>query len=74
MAHGRPCLGARAGGIPEIISPETGVLPEYGDAPGIARETIGALNRDWDEQSLLNRAHEFSYENFRSRLANLIPT
>lgn len=73
MAHGRPCLGARAGGIPEVISPETGVLPEYGDVPGIAREAIGALNRDWDEQSLLNRAHEFSYENFRSRLASLLP-
>ncbi len=72
MAHGRPCLGARAGGIPEVISPETGVLPEYGDVPGIAREAIGALNRDWDEQSLLSRAQEFSYENFRSRLASLL--
>src|SRR5208283_4417760 len=36
MAHGRPCLGARAGGVPEVITADTGMLADYGDIQGIA--------------------------------------
>src|SRR5450756_1074127 len=43
MAHGRPCLGARAGGIPEVITEDTGVLVDYGDVPGIAAAASAAL-------------------------------
>jgi glycosyltransferase involved in cell wall biosynthesis len=70
MAHGRPCLGARAGGIPEVITPETGVLSEYGDIPGLAAACITALRRDWDEASILARAESFSYSPFKARLAS----
>ena len=72
MAHGRPCLGARAGGIPEVITPETGVLVEFGDVPGIAAGCITALQQDWNEQSILTRATHFSYSPFKARLASLI--
>ena len=69
MARSRPCLGARAGGVPEVISEESGVLIEYGDIPGIAAACIAALRRDWDERAILARAEHFSYEAFRRRLA-----
>ena len=72
MAHGRPCLGARAGGIPEVITSETGVLPEYGDIPGLAAACINALQRDWDEDAILDRARHFSYPPFKARLASLL--
>ncbi len=72
MAQGRPCIGARAGGIPEVISADTGVLVEYGDAPGIAAAAIDALRRDWDESAILARAREFAYEPFREKLAALM--
>ncbi|MBC7365675.1 MAG: glycosyltransferase family 4 protein, partial [Undibacterium sp.] len=72
MAHGRPCLGARAGGIPEVITPETGVLADYGDIPGLAAACIGALRRDWDESAILARAESFSYSPFKARLASLL--
>ena len=72
MAHGRPCLGARAGGIPEVITPETGVLVEFGNVPDIARECIGALRRDWDEAAITARAGTFSYSLFKQRLASLL--
>jgi asparagine synthase (glutamine-hydrolysing) len=73
MAHGRPCLGARAGGIPEVITATTGMLPEYGDITGLAAACIDALQRDWDETAILARAESFSYRVFKARLASLLP-
>jgi asparagine synthase (glutamine-hydrolysing) len=73
MAHGRPCLGARAGGIPEVITTDTGVLADYGDVPGIAAACIAALQRDWHEPTILARAQAFSYSPFKARLASLLP-
>jgi glycosyltransferase involved in cell wall biosynthesis len=72
MAHGRPCLGARSGGTPEVISAETGVLVEFGDVPGIASAVVAALRRDWRTEPMLERARMFSYERFRERLAELL--
>jgi asparagine synthase (glutamine-hydrolysing) len=72
MARGRPCLGANAGGTPEVIAGDTGVLVEYGDVPGIARGCIGALRRDWDQDAILERARRFSYPKFKQRLALLL--
>ncbi len=72
MAHGRPCLGARAGGVPEVITPESGLLAEYGDVPGIAAAAIAALQNPWDESAILARAHEFSYSPFKERLTKLL--
>jgi len=72
MAHGRPCLGARAGGIPEVITSETGVLAEYGDVPGLAAACITALRHPWDEAAILARAEAFSYSPFKARLASLL--
>lgn len=72
MAHGRPCLGARAGGIPEIITPETGVLVEHGDVPGIAAACVEALQRTWDEKAILARAEQFAYPHFRKHLGELL--
>jgi phosphatidylinositol alpha-1,6-mannosyltransferase len=72
MAHGRPSLGARSGGVPEVITEETGVLVEYGDVPGMASAIIAALNKEWNVESLLERARFFSFEVFKERLALLL--
>jgi asparagine synthase (glutamine-hydrolysing) len=72
MAHGRPCLGAAAGGIPEVIDADTGMLVPYGNVAAIARATIDALHRDWDEERILARAREFSFAPFKQRLSSLL--
>lgn len=72
MAHGRPCLGARAGGIPEVITPDTGALVDYGDVPGIAAAAVTALRRHWHEETILDRARRFAYAPFKERLAALL--
>lgn len=49
MAAGRPTVGARAGGIPEVVvDGETGLLVAPGDAPGFA----AAITRLLDEPQL----------------------
>jgi phosphatidylinositol alpha-1,6-mannosyltransferase len=72
MAHGRPCLGARSGGVPEVITADTGMLVNYGDVEGIAEAIVSALGRNWAIEHLLERARMFSYPIFRERLAALL--
>jgi len=72
MAHGRPCLGAEAGGIPEVITPETGVLVEFGNVPALADACIAALGYNWSKEAILDRARHFSYSPFKERLASLL--
>jgi phosphatidyl-myo-inositol dimannoside synthase len=72
MAQGRPCLGARSGGVPEVITEETGVLVDYGDVKEIAETAIAALRRDWPTEPILERARHFSYLRFKERFAALL--
>jgi len=69
MAHGRPCLGARAGGAPEVISPESGILAEYGDVPDITSAIREGMTRNWSCRNILGRAGAFSFPAFREKLA-----
>jgi glycosyltransferase involved in cell wall biosynthesis len=70
MAYGRPCLGAAAGGVPEVITPDTGILVNYGDVDGIASAAVDGLRRGWDEQNIMARAREFSFDRFKAKLAS----
>jgi glycosyltransferase involved in cell wall biosynthesis len=69
LAHGRPCLAASAGGAPEIVSTSAGALVNYGDVPALSSALVKLLTQDWELAALLKRAREFSYENFKARLA-----
>lgn len=72
MANGRPCLGARSGAVPELITAETGVLVDFGDVPGIAGALVNALQREWPMEPIVERAQMFSYLRFKERLALLM--
>ncbi len=74
----RPVIGARIGGIPELVADgETGLLVESGHAAGLAeamvalaelpaarRTAMGAAGRDWVRR-------EFSPDRYRERTLNL---
>lgn len=72
MAHGKPCVGADAGGTPEVISPETGLLSPYGNIPALASTCTEALMRNWEPGAIQARADLFSYSRFRDRLRSLL--
>ena len=71
MANGRPCLGARAAGTPEVVTDETGILVEFGNVASIAEGCVSALGRDWNQAAILDRARQFSYGHFKDRLAGI---
>jgi glycosyltransferase involved in cell wall biosynthesis len=78
MFHGKACIGARAGGVPEVIEHEvTGLLvdPERLDrlAEVISRLLTGDANRfAMGAAGKLRLEREFSTQRFRDRLAALI--
>jgi glycosyltransferase involved in cell wall biosynthesis len=72
MARGRPCIGARAGGTPEVITEDTGMLVDYGKVPELAAACAAALRRDWPQEPMLERARSFSYSNFKRRLGSVL--
>lgn len=72
LAHGKPCIGANVGGIPEVIDPTCGMLTKYGDVPALASACVSALHRSWDVPSLLARARRFSYPAFRTCLQEML--
>jgi glycosyltransferase involved in cell wall biosynthesis len=56
MAYGRPVVGTRVGGIPEVVSEqESGVLVDRGDAVALA-ENVLALIDDPDRRAAMGKA------------------
>jgi glycosyltransferase involved in cell wall biosynthesis len=54
-AHGRPVIGARAGGIPGLVSDgEDGLLTPFGDVPALA-QAIKQLLTDTDLAAKMGR-------------------
>ncbi|MGH7995526.1 MAG: glycosyltransferase family 4 protein, partial [Opitutaceae bacterium] len=72
MAHGRPCLAARAAAAPELVTADTGILVEPGNPAALASGLVEGLRRTWDQTVMLDRAGRFSYELFKERLAVLL--
>lgn len=71
MAHGKPCVAARAGGVPEVIDESSGLLVPYGDVPALAAACVAALRRPWDAAAIRRRAEYFSFARFQQRLHEL---
>jgi glycosyltransferase involved in cell wall biosynthesis len=68
MSRGKPCLGARAGAVPEIIDQTSGVLVGYGNIPELTTQMVWALQHQWDAVAIKARAAQFSYPAFKARL------
>src|SRR5207253_1229095 len=62
LACGRPVVASRVGGVPEILSDETGVLISPGSPEELAQGIRRALLREWDpallRASVLHRSWE----------------
>lgn len=69
MIHGKPCLGARAGGTPEVITPATGALADYGDPAGLAAALDDLRLHPRDSEVVRAHAETFAFPAFRRRLA-----
>jgi glycosyltransferase involved in cell wall biosynthesis len=78
MHYARPCIGARAGGIPEVIeNGKTGFLIEPGDAKTLSGSLIHLLRdetsrREMGEKGRERFEREFSFGRFRGRLESIV--
>lgn len=72
MTYGKPCIGARAAGVPEVITESVGRLVEYGNIPDLA-DAVGELVRHPRDSGVV-RAHaaRFAFPAFRQRLAGVL--
>lgn len=69
MTYGKPCLGARAGGVPEVINDTVGQLAEYGDVPGLAAAVVDLVRHPRDSEVVRRHAESFAFPAFVRRLA-----
>jgi glycosyltransferase involved in cell wall biosynthesis len=70
LACRTPVVATDTGGIPEIVSPESGILFPKGDVPALAGALRAALERDWDRDRIVCPAS--SWEDNARSLAGIL--
>lgn len=64
LGCGRPFVGTRVGGVPEVIVDDRlGILVEPGDPEALAQAILQALEREWDHEYIREYAQQFTWEN-----------
>lgn len=72
LGCGRPFVGTKVGGIPEVITPEElGVLCEPGDPSDLASSISKALDRKWNALEISAHAQMYSWSSVTSQLADI---
>jgi phosphatidyl-myo-inositol dimannoside synthase len=69
MTYGKPCIGARAGGAPEVINDHVGALVEYGNLPDLAAAIADLVRHPRDSEVVRHHAAAFAFPVFQRRLA-----
>jgi glycosyltransferase involved in cell wall biosynthesis len=69
LGCGKPFVGTRVGGVPEVItSEEYGLLVEPADSEGLAEGILVALDREWDSEAILAYAERYTWENIAKEI------
>jgi phosphatidylinositol alpha-1,6-mannosyltransferase len=72
MICGKPCVGARAGGAPEVINDAVGALADYGNIPALAAAIGDVIRHPRDSEIVRRHAQSFAFPAFTSRLTALL--
>ena len=63
LGCGKPFIGTKVGGEPDIIiSDDYGLLCEPANPKELAENILVALNKNWDDEYILNYAKQFTWE------------
>lgn len=69
LGCGKPFVGTRVGGVPEVISSdEYGLLVEPADPEDLAEKILAALDREWDREAILAYAERYTWENIAKEI------
>jgi glycosyltransferase involved in cell wall biosynthesis len=69
---GTPVVATNVGGIPEIVSAESGMLLEYGNKEILCETLKAALGKNWDRDKILNNNNILSWQENSSKLLDTI--
>jgi glycosyltransferase involved in cell wall biosynthesis len=72
LGCGKPFVGTRVGGVPEIITSDTyGLLAEPGNPDDLAEKIVMALEQVWIRNTILTYAERFTWENIAKEIMNV---
>ena len=72
LASGRPAVGTRVGGIPDVLtSSDAGILVSVKDARNLAHGLLEGLTRAWDQSKIL-AAGPCSWKESAQQLFNVL--
>lgn len=64
LGCGKPFVGTRVGGVPEVITSNTyGLLVEPANPEALAEKILVALDREWDREAILAYSEQYTWEN-----------
>lgn len=69
MIYGKSCVGARAGGTPEVINDSVGALADYGNIPALVEAIGDVIRHPRDSEVVRRHADSFAFPAFNRRLA-----
>ena len=72
LGCGKPFIGTRVGGIPDIISSDTyGILSEPGNVHELANNILVSLSREWDRDAILIYARQFTWKEISKEILKI---
>ncbi len=72
LGCGKPFIGTKVGGIPEIIiSAEYGFLVEPANSKDLTEKIITALDKEWNNKKILEYSQQFTWENIAHQILKI---
>jgi len=72
LGCGKPFVGTKVGGVPEVIASDTyGLLVESADPEDLAEKILVALDREWDRGVILAYAERYTWENIAKEIVGV---
>ncbi|KUG20126.1 glycosyl transferase, group 1 [hydrocarbon metagenome] len=72
LGCGKPFVGTRVGGVPEVItSDKYGLLVEPAKPVDLAEMILVALEREWDREAILAHAGQFTWESIAKEITGV---
>ena len=72
MGCGKPFVGTKVGGVPDIIISESyGLLADPANSKDLAEKIEIALEKDWDKEEISQYALQFTWENISRKIVTI---
>ncbi|CAG0999448.1 Putative teichuronic acid biosynthesis glycosyltransferase TuaC [Methanosarcinales archaeon] len=72
LGCGKPFVGTKVGGVPEIIiSEDYGLLAEPANSKNLAEKILKALDKEWDHEKISKYAEKFTWENIAKEILTI---